>query len=115
MREVASSLGLLVEVDWQTLFTSFFSLVRVRIQCKDPTKIPRRRIFLFNQQIYVITFKPEGFEQLDNPDGGGPENDGGVEELENDDDDLLDDDPKDNDPPQDGGSLSSDRTENWSF
>jgi hypothetical protein len=104
MREVASSLGLTVEVDWQTktIFNSFFSTVRVRIQCKDPTKIPRKRIFVFKQQIYPITFKPEGFDQVDNPDGGGPEQDGGVEELENDDDDLLNDEPKDNDPPPEG-------------
>jgi hypothetical protein len=100
MREVASSLGRMVEVDWQTIFNSFFSTIRVRIQCKDPTRIPRRRIFVFNQQIYPISFKPEGFDQVDNPDGGSPDHDGGVEELENDDDDdLLDDEPRDNDPP----------------
>lgn len=78
-------------------------MVRVRIQCKDPTKIPRRRVFVFKQQIYPISFKHEGFDQVDNPDGWGPEQDGGIEELENDDDDdLLDDDPKDNAPPTEG-------------
>lgn len=30
IREIATSLGKLVEVDWQSLFSSFFSMVRVR-------------------------------------------------------------------------------------
>jgi len=47
MREVASSLGIMVEVDWHAIFDSFFSLVRVKIQCKDPTNIPSRRLFVF--------------------------------------------------------------------
>lgn len=45
--EVASSLGRMVEVDWQGLFNSFFSMVRVKIQCKDPKRIPKQRIFVF--------------------------------------------------------------------
>jgi len=104
MREVASSLGLMVEVDWQTIFNSFFSIVRVRIQCKDPTKIPRKRIFVFKQQVYLINFKPEGFEQLDiPPEHGGPGQDGSIEELEDKEDDLLDDEAKEYDPPPEGG------------
>ena len=104
MREVASSLGLMLEVDWQTIFNSFFSIVRVRIQCKDPTKIPRKRIFVFKQQVYLINFKPEGFEQLDiPPEHEGPGQDGSIEELEDKEDDLLDDEAKEYDPPPEGG------------
>lgn len=103
MREVASSLGIMTEVDWHTIFDSFFSMVRVKIQCKDPTNIPSRRLFVFKQQIYVIHFKPEGYEQIDKNEGGGNDNDDGIEELDNEDEDLLDEDPKEKDPPLESG------------
>jgi hypothetical protein len=67
-------------------------MVRVKVQCKDPTKVPRARIFVFKNELYLINFKIEGFEQIENSTDG---DDGGVEELENDDDDLLDDLAKD--------------------
>lgn len=41
MSEVSSGLGRMVEVDWQGLFNSFFSIVRVKIQCKDPKIVPK--------------------------------------------------------------------------
>jgi hypothetical protein len=88
VREVSSSVGLMVDLDWQTLFNSFFNMVRVKVQCKDPTKVPRARIFVFKNELYLINFKTEGFEQIENSTDG---DDGGVEELENDDDNLLDD------------------------
>ena len=80
MREVALSVGLMVEVDWQTLFNNFFSTVRVKIQCRDPTRVPRRRVFVFQKELFLITFKVEGFDQVSNP--SDPDNDGEVEELE---------------------------------
>lgn len=86
MREVASSIGLMVEMDWQTLFNSFFSLMRVKIQCKDPTRVPKERVYVFNKGLYLIHFKTEGFEQISNSTDGDSV---GVEELEE--DDLLDD------------------------
>lgn len=91
-------------------------MVRVRIQCKDPTKIPRKRIFVFKQQVYLIQFKPEGFEQADiPPEDGGQGQDGSIEELEDEDDDLLDDEPKENDQPPEGepnGAQGSGQTSN---
>jgi hypothetical protein len=109
IREVASILGLMIEVDWQAVFNSFFSLVRVKILCKDPTKIPRARLYVFKTGVYKVSFKPEGFVQVDNSSEGDS---GGVEELEE--DDLLDDDdPKDNlkgddvEPKQDNGHGAS--------
>jgi hypothetical protein len=36
IKEIASSLGKMSEIDWQTLFTSFFSVIRVKINCKKP-------------------------------------------------------------------------------
>lgn len=60
LREVVSGIGMMVEVDWHSLFNSFFSLARVRIQCKNPTRIPKERIFVFGTQLFKIAFKPEG-------------------------------------------------------
>jgi hypothetical protein len=71
MCQVASGLGRLIEVDWQTLFNSFFSTVRVKVQCKDPTKIPKERMYVFNNKIHLIVFTPEGYEQLDTISDGG--------------------------------------------
>ena len=61
----------MVEVDWQGLFNSFFSSVRVKIQCKDPTKVPKKRIFVFKDKLYLLCFTTEGFDQLDHSFVGG--------------------------------------------
>lgn len=92
---VVSSIGLMVEIDWHILFNSFFSMVRVKVQCKDPTKVPRKRIFVFKGGLYLIRFKTEDFVQIENYSDDDNDPDAGVEELENDDDDLLGDDPND--------------------
>lgn len=94
LRQVTSALGKLVEVDWQSLFGSFFAAVRVKIKCRDPRKIPYQRIMEMNDDIFVINFKPEGITQKeggneeDNDDDtqGGDDNDHDLDE-----DDLLDD------------------------
>jgi hypothetical protein len=95
VREIASSLGRLMEVDWQSFFSSFFGMIRIKINCKDPTKIPTQRVLEMNNQLFLITFKAEGFDQeqgppeeKDNGDGGDSES----EELEE--EDLLDEDLK---------------------
>jgi hypothetical protein len=104
VREVASGIGLMVEVDWHTLFNSFFNMVRVKVQCKNPTKVPRKRIFVFKGSLYLIRFKTEEFVQIENPSDDDKDPDARVEELENDDDDLLDDNPKDT--PKENGENS---------
>jgi hypothetical protein len=38
--QIASGFGLMIEVDWSTLFKSFYETVRVKIACKDYKKIP---------------------------------------------------------------------------
>ena len=43
--QITSVFGLLVEVDWQQMFKSMFEVVRVKIQCRDPNKIPNERLF----------------------------------------------------------------------
>lgn len=42
IRDIATTIGLLVEVDWHVLFSSFFTNVRIKIKCKDHVKIPQR-------------------------------------------------------------------------
>jgi hypothetical protein len=49
----------MLKVDWNSLFASFFSMVRVKIASKDVTKIPSKRLFEMKNNLYVIQFKVE--------------------------------------------------------
>jgi hypothetical protein len=49
--QIASSLGRMVEIDWNYLFTSFFSMVRVKVAIKDATRIPSKRLFEMNKNM----------------------------------------------------------------
>lgn len=42
IKDVASNIGMLMEVDWPTLFSSFFSVARVRVRCKTPRRYLNR-------------------------------------------------------------------------
>jgi hypothetical protein len=57
--QIASSLGRMVEVDWNSLFSSFISTMRVKIACKDATKISSKRLFEMQKKMYLIQFKVE--------------------------------------------------------
>jgi hypothetical protein len=91
-RQISSSLGKLLEVDWNSLFTSFFGMVSVKIACKDVSKIPSKRFFEMKENIYVIQFKVEVAGGLKGSEGGddggghdpGDVDDNGMEELEED-------------------------------
>jgi hypothetical protein len=82
LRRVASTLGKLTEVDWQSLFGSFFAMIRIKIKCRDPRKVPKKRIMEMKDEIFLISFKTEGFEQIaegekredDDGDGGDDDN-----------------------------------------
>jgi hypothetical protein len=87
-RQIASTLGRMVEIDWNSLFTSFFSMVRVKVACKDASKVPLKRLFEIKKNMYIIHFKVEGSGKSDgprddqgdeDPDGG---DDNGMEELD---------------------------------
>jgi hypothetical protein len=43
-RQVASTIGKLVEVDCHSLFASFFVMVRVKVKCRNPVKVPKKRL-----------------------------------------------------------------------
>jgi hypothetical protein len=90
-RQIAFSLGKMIEIDWNSLFSSFFSMVRVRIVCKDPNKISDKRLFEMDNNLYLIHFKvesalvPDGEEGIvDKGDDEGYDNedDTGIEEFQ---------------------------------
>jgi hypothetical protein len=83
----------MLEIDWNFLFSSFFIMVRIKMDCKDITKIPKRRLYEMNNKFYLIQFKVEsssGLEEDEVDDGdddnGEPRNedDTGMEELHHD-------------------------------
>jgi hypothetical protein len=68
-------------------------MVRVKIACKDPTRIPRKSLFEMNNNFYLIQFKVEKSTTPgdgDDKDGKGDEedfdngDDAGMEELHHD-------------------------------
>ncbi|RLN29330.1 hypothetical protein C2845_PM05G25390 [Panicum miliaceum] len=64
IREIASSLGKITEVDWQTLFSSFFNVIRVKINCKDPRKIPLNRVVEMTNKLLLLNFTMEDLDKL---------------------------------------------------
>ncbi|XP_066374000.1 uncharacterized protein [Miscanthus floridulus] len=103
-RQVASTIGKLLEVDWQSLFASFFAMVRVKVKCRNPVKIPLKRVMEMQDELFVISFKTEGFERIskktrkDGDDGG----DSGDSDTDLDEDALLSDEEKE----KEGGSTN---------
>lgn len=93
---------MLEEVDWPTLFTSLFYMARIRIKCKNPSKIPHERVYESGGGCYLVCFKAEGvIQESDKPEK--EDDDGGDEDPK--DDDLLDDDlgKKQDENPEGGG------------
>jgi hypothetical protein len=90
INEIASSLGKPEEIDWQTLFSSFFSQIRVKFHCKDPRMIPESRIMEMENRLYMIHFKVENYDKeapySPRSDGKGDDSD--------DEDENPEDDPK---------------------
>jgi hypothetical protein len=92
-RHIASSLGKMLGIDWNSLFFSFFSMIRIKFVCNDISKIPKRRLFEMDNKFYLVQFKVEGSAEADEDgadDGGGDngdlaeEEDIGMEELQHD-------------------------------
>ena len=57
--QIASAFGLFVDVDWQHCFQSFYETVRLKVSCKDPTKIPSDRVFGVQGRLYRVMIKVE--------------------------------------------------------
>jgi hypothetical protein len=95
--QVASSFGLMVEVDWTTIFKTFYEVVRIKVAYRDKSKIPRERLYEMNKSIFVVSFDVEG-ENATGPGHSGDNGNGGDDDdkrkddgTEDEDDDLLDD------------------------
>jgi hypothetical protein len=57
--QFASGYGMLEDVDWQGLFSSFYEIPRMKIKYKDPTKIPKERLFRIDKKLYKIAITAE--------------------------------------------------------
>jgi hypothetical protein len=55
--QMALSFGLLRDVDWCSLFKSFYERVRLKIACRNPSKVPRERLFELAKKLYLVTIK----------------------------------------------------------
>jgi len=87
--QIASSFGLLTEVDWATLFKSFYEVVRIKVACKDVRKIPAQRLYEMDLKIYLVDIEPEleetkgqskdGADGDDGDDGENKDGDGNKE------------------------------------
>jgi hypothetical protein len=58
---MAFSFGLLLDVDWSSLFKSFYEKIRIKVAYRNPRKIPVN--FEMDKKLYLITIMVEGFEQ----------------------------------------------------
>ena len=54
LKQFASVFGTLIDVDWLGNFKSFFEVVRIKIKCKDHTKIPPERLFGIGDNLFRI-------------------------------------------------------------
>jgi hypothetical protein len=88
--QIASSFGLLRDVDWASLFKSFYEKVRVKIACMNPSKIPRERLFEMAKKLYMINITVEGYDLESSAAGGESDNDSDGNDGEDNDDDFDD-------------------------
>jgi hypothetical protein len=77
--QMALGFRLLLDVDWASLFKSFYEKVRLRVTCRNPKKIPLDRLFEMDKKLYLISIQVEGYEQEE------------ASKADMDDDDGLDD------------------------
>ena len=80
----------MVDMDWSSLFKSFYETARVKIACRNPAKIPRERLFEMGKKLFLVSFTVEDFvqelgKQETGDDGDNPddeENDDEVDDLD---------------------------------
>jgi hypothetical protein len=91
--QMASGFGLLLEVDWSSLFKSFYEKVRIKIACRSPTKIHAERLFEMDKKLYMVTIMIEGVQDKGDvgPSGGPDDDDQDDQDEEGKDDDEYDD------------------------
>jgi hypothetical protein len=113
--QITSNFTLLLEVDWSSLFKSFYDNVRIKIACRNPRKIPQERLFEMNKKLYLINILAEGFEAEKNFKSGEKDDDdpdGGEDDNNDDETDDVDDNPKEMDTHKKTSDTSSSKTPN---
>ncbi|KAE8776483.1 hypothetical protein D1007_50927 [Hordeum vulgare] len=97
--QVAACFGILVDLDRNGIFKSFYETNRVEVICRDPRKIPFERLVEMKKEIIHLVFTVGGFEQIGEdsdgenvyPDKDNPEENGGEHGKEAERDDMGDD------------------------
>lgn len=51
-------------------------MIRVKLKCKNPKRIPLQRVMVMGDKLYLISFKMEGVEQVQESDAGEDEDKG---------------------------------------
>jgi hypothetical protein len=69
-----SSFGILTDIDWQGMFLNYYEVLRVKLQCRDPTLIPAKWLFEVKKKYHKILLQVEppvviDVEATDGPDG----------------------------------------------
>uniref|UniRef100_A0A0A9D0U6 Uncharacterized protein n=1 Tax=Arundo donax TaxID=35708 RepID=A0A0A9D0U6_ARUDO len=90
LRQIGSTLGKVINVDWNSLFSSYFEMVRIKVACKDLSKIPLERLMQMEMNLYLINLLVEGWKQYENfddlddngDDDSGDDNKGNKEKKE---------------------------------
>ena len=98
--QIASLFGVLTDVEWNGMFRTFFENVRVKIACRDPTKIPFERLIEMKKKLFLLGFTVEGFEQT-----GGVDS---VIDVDGDEDDFEEDERAEEDQIGGQGEHASD-------
>jgi hypothetical protein len=75
---------MLLDVDWSSLFKSFYERIRVRVACRNPKKIPLERLFEMDKKLYLISIHVEGYGQEES-DKTEMDDDDGLDDFGNDD------------------------------
>jgi len=91
--QITSGFGLMLDVDWPTIFKSFYEVVQVKLACRDPSKIPAERLFEMKRKLFVISMLVEGEQQV-NMGNGDNKPDKPDDDETNDDDEADDLDPE---------------------
>ncbi|TVU22436.1 hypothetical protein EJB05_32130, partial [Eragrostis curvula] len=68
-KQIASTLGRLLDIDWGSQMNSFFAMTRVKIVVKNPVKIPCDRLMEMDKKLYWVNFKVEGGIVQEEDDG----------------------------------------------
>ena len=94
--QVSATLGVITNIDWHGIFRSFYEVVRVQVDVRDPAMIPRDRLFEIQQDLFLLAFKVEEDAHVvsDNPsDPSDPKEDeeGSNKKQGGEDDDSNDD------------------------